>query len=147
MIEEIKITTEKDTNEYYKNYELIYDKTILCLDNAKSIDLHLKDDDTPLFFKFVFLVDGHNYQSYWDRYFIINNKHIYPDICGIKMKDAYESNIDLIYFLNKQQVYSCVKLSSVNYYKNQNLYGVMIKNQFIENSNERLFYFSLWRLI
>lgn len=151
MIEEIKITTEKDDKEY----ELIYSKTILCPGKVNIINFNLKDGDTPLFFKFVFSNEGDQYTTnYWDREFMekqfkeIKNKNgkgrIKDRIRGVNIEDIRSEKIDLVYFLNKWDADSYVEISKpINYQKEGKDYRIMIRNQSSENRDQRLFYFSL----
>jgi hypothetical protein len=116
MIKEEKITTKKDDKEY----ELIYDKTVLCPGKVDSINFNLKDGDIPLSFQFEFSDNGDKYTTkYWE-----------DEIPGINLK----------YQLNRWDADSYVEISNPVEYKN---YKIMFRNQSAENRNHRLFYFSL----
>lgn len=116
MVIEKKITTKKDDKEY----ELVYDKTVLCPGKVDEITFNLSDGDIPLSFQFVFSEEGEKYSTeYWEE-----------KLPGINLK----------YKLNRWDADSYVEISNPVNYRD---YKVMFRNQSSSGTDHRIFYFSL----
>jgi len=123
-MEEIKnkiIEQEIITRKEGKEYEVVYDKTLLCPGKVDSVTFNLIDAGKHLTFYFIFSNDGEPYSTNY-------------------IEDQPKENT-LIYILNRWDADNTyVEISKPIYYKD---YIVMFRNQSAENLNHRLFYFTL----